>query len=176
MAQTAELENTENICDLGKQHERLQNFHNRLKILQRDIQQERDRHEYNLRELAGGRDRKIKQLCEQYYSYLEKGDKENADACLGKIRAERQGLEKLCREIMTTDSNDSELAERAEKLRLEAQGLHKTALRNFKMAEKDMKFSSGLMSLSGEGLSRDLNKLQENLKNSQKTANSILSE
>jgi len=144
--------------------------------LQRDITERIQNCEFNGAELRRRRDIECEQLRSEYDSCLDKGDAVGADEKLKAIREARSNLVNVARNIEASNVEAGDLAERQEKLMLEALGLLKSTASLLKFSTALHGVAGQVLARSGEGIGRDLRKLDRVIRDAQKDAAQILSE
>jgi len=163
-------------ADLRQQGLAVASLRRAVSRLQTDIQQRIQNAEFNGRELIRRRDIECEQLRSEYDSCLDKGDAVGADEKLKAIREARSNLVNVARNIEASNVEAGDLAERQEKLMLEALGLLKTTASLLKFSTALHGVAGQVLARSGEGIGRDLRKLDRVISDAQKDAEAILSE
>jgi len=163
-------------ADLRQQGLAVASLRRAVSRLQTDIQQRIQNAEFNGRELIRRRDIECEQLRSEYDSCLDKGDAVGADEKLKAIREARSNLVNVARNIEASNVEAGDLAERQEKLMLEALGLLKTTASLLKFSTALHGVAGQVLARSGEGIGRDLRKLDRVISDAQKDAAQILSE
>ena len=163
-------------ADLRQQGLAVASLRRAVSRLQTDIQQRIQNAEFNGRELIRRRDIECEQLRSEYDSCLDKGDAVGADEKLKAIREARSNLVNVARNIEASNVEAGDLAERQEKLMLEALGLLKSTASLLKFSTALHGVAGQVLARSGEGIGRDLRKLDRVISDAQKDAAQILSE
>lgn len=162
--------------DLRQQALSLDALQQKIRRLQRDIEQRKSNHETNLLQLRRRHEQKVDRLRGEYDAAIDRGDSAGVDAAMKRLAAVRGDLVNAAKQVEDSETDLSDLIARQSELRMEALKFVRLMGSLTEVVKALRSVAGRCLATSGESIGGDIREVERIIEQSKKIAGEILSE